>query len=102
MISYQFEVSYRATAVSRGCCCQTDENVDAVTDLMLNKSLGKLVEKVPSFCVLNAVNSLLLSLIQSEARLLADLNLAPSALRWWEKGWVCIIGKGTSQNFVSP
>ena len=27
-------------------------------------------------------------------RVLADLNLAPSALRWWEKGGVGIIGKG--------
>ena len=34
--------------------------------------------------------------IQGAARLLADLNLAPSALRWWEKG------KGTSRSFVSP
>ena len=30
-------------------------------------------------------------------RLLADLNLAPSALRWWEKGGVGIIGKGTPE-----
>ena len=36
------------------------------------------------------------TLVQSAARLLADLNLAPSALRWWEKGGVGIIGKGTS------
>ena len=36
------------------------------------------------------------------ARLLADLNLVPSELGWWEKGGVGIIGKGTSQSFVSP
>ena len=40
--------------------------------------------------------------IQGAPRLLADLNLAPSALRWWEKDGVDIIGKGTSQSFVSP
>ena len=40
--------------------------------------------------------------IQAAVRLLADLNLAPSALRWWEKGWVSIIGKRTSRGFVSP
>ena len=35
-------------------------------------------------------------------RILADLNLTPSILRWWEKGGVGIIGKGTSRSFVSP
>ena len=33
--------------------------------------------------------------VQGAARLLADLNLAPNALRWWEKCGVGIIGKGT-------
>ena len=28
--------------------------------------------------------------------------MAPRALRWWEKGGVSIIGKWTSQSFVSP
>ena len=40
--------------------------------------------------------------LQGAARLLADLNLAPSALKWWEKGGVGIIGKGTPRSFVSP
>ena len=40
--------------------------------------------------------------LQGAARLLADLNLAPSALKWWEKGGVGITAKGTSQSFVSP
>ena len=35
-------------------------------------------------------------------RLLPDLNLVPSALRWWEKSGVGIIGKETSRSFVSP
>ena len=29
-------------------------------------------------------------------------KFGPSALRWWEKGVVGIIGKGTSRSFVSP
>ena len=40
--------------------------------------------------------------VQGAARLLADLNLAPNALRWWEKCGVGIIGKGTCRSFVSP
>ena len=40
--------------------------------------------------------------IQGAARLLADLNLAPSALKWWEKGGVGIIRKGTFRSFVFP
>ena len=41
-------------------------------------------------------------ILQGAARLLAGLNLAPSTLRWWEKGGVGIIGKGTFRSFVSP
>ena len=37
-------------------------------------------------------------IVQGAARLLVDLNLGLSALRWWEKGG--IIGKGTSRSFV--
>ena len=40
--------------------------------------------------------------VQGAARLLADLNLVPTPLRWWEKGRVGIIGKWTSRSFVSP
>ena len=40
--------------------------------------------------------------LQGAARLLADLNLAPSALSWWEKCVVGIIGKETTGSFVLP
>ena len=44
----------------------------------------------------------LVTLIQGAARLFTDLNLAPNALRWWEKAGVDIIGKGTFRSFVFP
>ena len=39
--------------------------------------------------------------MQGAARLLTDLNLAPSALRWCGKGGVGIIGRGIFRSFVS-
>ena len=60
---------------------------------------------MPDNCGINPtseVNFKRLHEVQGAARLLADLNLAPTALKWWEKGGVGIIRKGTSQRFVSP
>ena len=86
--------------------------IAATSIVYCDPKLLKLSDKYGRFCwVVSKVLSVLMScvfvapsldkylfycvVIHGAAWLLADLNLAPSALRWWENGGVGIIGKGT-------
>ena len=95
--NYQLRVlkAYKESAVVRGFEPLRKFHVDLVIFLVISFLLL-------SHIIMECWIGHLLHNVQGAAWLLADLNLAPSALRWWEKGGVGIMRKLTARSFVSP